>query len=602
MTDQRLITIDIVAGRTLYSRTVYTEYLPTTEDLNFYYRELCGLTDAIVTSTIVDVPPDFNQALVAFSEAIPTRFPNHDITATLEDAAKIENYHNYIKQLSEMEKSRAVLQVHIKTAATVPCGVPIADPPAASTIKKRPRTHRHAWVREILQSLESEMVVGDELVALENDDLIPHAWILTPVLGSVREERGSRILVDAVKGKHWECLLGSSLFPDFVVSRRISTHNWLFQHASADALLRATLDFYIASQNATLVGGLSGWIPIADKEFTLLINTFKKIKVNEQVLTSHTDPHHIYNVLNSIELRCLASKTTNTDICPLDTHMFRKYIHYVAQGMNMPPEKYQNLEGVSQVLRRWERSEFGFRGDIDPIIPAWSKMWKLVMAGKPTVERVALFLATLDAWNPMEGNLLSKDQCDTIAEQWISIFIANETVPAVGKYEIALIAYDETRRWCLQYLPAAIFEKVFKVDRVIRDTYVKLGFNVKKSHILRIVMGLQLRNPSKKTVYEGKVVDKTPDIPDPPMWVEHPYVPKKVPKPTAMGKIRGRPPHAGSIAEKARAGLIMNMMSGNPKSEESTDSASSGSSLNGSRDIPSAVAGENELIMNLGSI
>ena len=224
------------------------------------------------------------------------------------------------------------------------------------------------------------------------------------------------------------------------------------------------------------------------------------------------------------------------------------------------------------------------------------------MAGKPTVERVALFLATLDAWNPMEGNLLSKDQCDTIAEQWVSIFIANETVPAEGKYEIALIAYDETRRWCLQYLPAVIFEKVFKVDRVIRDTYVKLGFNVKKSHILRIVMGLKLRNPSKKTVYEGKVVDKTPDIPDPPMWVEHPYVPKKVPKPTAMGKIRGRPPHAGSIAEKARTGLIVNMMSGGPKSEENEDTASSGSSLNGSGDLPPAVAGENELILNLGSI
>ena len=600
MTDRRLITIDIVAGRTLYSRTVYTEYVPTTEDLNFYYRDLCGLTDAIITSTIVDVPPDFNQALVAFSETIPTRFPNHDITATLEDAAKIENYHNYIKQLSEMEKSRAVLQVHIKTAATVPGGVPIAESPATSNIKKRPRTHRHAWVREILQSLESDEIVGDELVAVENDDLIPHAWILTPVLRSIRDKRGSRILVDTVKGKHWECLLGSSLFPDFVVSRRISTHNWLFQHSSADNLLRATLDFYIASQNAALVGGLSGWIPIADKEFTLLINTFKKIKVNEQVLTSHMDPHHIYNVLNSIELRCLTSKTTNADIHPLDIHMFRKYIHYVAQGMNMSPEKYQNLEGVSQVLRRWERSEFGFRGDVDPIIPAWSKMWNLIMAGKPTVERVALFLATLDAWNPMEGNILSKDQCDTIAEQWISIFIANETVPAEGKYEIALIVYDETRRWCLQYLPVTVFEKVFKVDRVMRDVYVKSGFNVKKSHILRIVMGLKLRNPSKKTVYEGKVVDKTPDIPDPPMWVEHPYVPKSVPKPTAMGKIRGRPPHAGSIAEKARAGLIVNMMSGAPKSEESTDSASSGSSLNGTG--TPAVAGENELIMNLGSI
>ena len=153
MTEQRLVCIDIIAGRTLYSRTVYTEYLPTIEDLNFYYRELCGLTDAVVTANVIDVPPDFNQALVAFSETIPTRFPNYDITASLEEADKIAKYHDYIQQLSEMEKSRAKLQVHIKTAATVPGGFVGMSAPTAE-VKPRIRMRRHAWVREILESLE----------------------------------------------------------------------------------------------------------------------------------------------------------------------------------------------------------------------------------------------------------------------------------------------------------------------------------------------------------------------------------------------------------------------------------------------------------------
>jgi len=587
---KQLVCIDIVAGRTLYSRTIYTDYIPTPEDLNFYYKELCCLSDAVITSTVIDVPPDFNQALVAFSEAIPTRFPNYDITASFEDVDKITKYHDYIKQLSDMEKSRALLQVHIQTAATLPGGVPIAE---SSSIKKRPVLKRHAWVKEILASLESEEVVNDELTVVELDDLIPHAWILTPVLGSVRGEKGSRILVDPIKGKHWECLLGSSLFPDFVVSRRISTQNWLFQHESADALLKATLNFYIASQDTRIIGGLSGWIPVAEKEFALLMNTFKKIKVNERVLLSSSDPSHVYNILNSIELRCLASKTTHADIHPLSFHIFQKYFNYVAKALNIPPEKYQHIEGVGLILRRWERSELGFRGDVDPIVPAWSKMWGLIMAGAPSIERVALFLATLDAWNPMDGTLLTKEQCETIVEQWIPIFIGTETVREEGKFEIALVLYEETRRWCLQYLPAALFDKILKSDKMIRNCYVKAGFNIGKPYKLQTVTGLRLRNPSKKTVYEGKVVDKAPDIPEPQMYKPHPYVPKKAVATTAMGKFRGRPPNPGSIADGARSGLIVNLMNRCPE-----EASSSGSSLN----EPPSDDNTNELVMNLGTI
>jgi hypothetical protein len=602
MTDplRRLVCIDIVAAKNvLYSRTVYTEYVPTDEDLHFYYRELCGLTDAIVTATVIDVPPDFNEALVAFSEQIPTRFPTYDITATLEEADKIAKYHDYIQNLSEMEKSRAKLQVHIKTAATVPSGLFPAT--ATPDVKRRPILKRHAWVREILASFESEETVSDDLVTVESDNLIPHAWILTPVIGSVRADRGSRLLLDAIKGKHWECLLGSSLFPDFVVSRRISTQSWLFQHETADTLLRATLDFYIASQDATIVGGLSSWISIADKEIAMLMNAFKKIKVNERVLKNQEDPRHVYNVLNSIELRCLASKSTNPEIHPLSVHIFRKYFNYVALGLGIPPEKYQNNENITQILRRWERSEFGFRADVDPIVPAWSNMWKLVMAGAPTIERVSLFLATLDAWNPIESSMLSQDQCVSIATEWIRLFIANEVVREEGKYEIALVVYDETRRWCLQNLPVGMFEKILRSDTLIRDLYVTNNFIITKSSALRKMTGLRLRNPSKKTVYEGKVVDKAPGIPEPVMAKYHAYTPSKAVVPTSMGKFVGRPPKSGSAADNARKG-ILTLMGGGGGGSSSSSSTSTSSSASSMGEHGAPPEGENELIMNLGSI
>ena len=607
MTDppvKRLVCIDIAAGRTLYSRTVYTEYVPVTEDLNFYYRELCGITDAIITTTLIDVPPDFNQALVAFSEQIPTRFPAYDITGSLEEADKIAKYHDYIQNLSEMEKSRAKLQVHIQTPATVPNRT-FANA-AGGDVKTRPILKQHAWVRELLASLESEEATSDELVTVETDDLIPHAWVLTPVLGSVRGTRGSRLMVDAVRGKHWECLLGSSLFPDFVVSRRISTRGWLFQQEEADKMLRAMLDFYIASQDAKIVGGLSDWIPIADKESALMINTFKKIKVCERVIKNQADPNHVYNVINSIEMRCLASKTTNPEIHPLSIHIFRKYFNYVAQSLGIPSEKYNNSEGITQIFRRWERSELGFRGDVEPIVPAWSKMWNLVMAGAPTVERVILFLATLDAWNPIDGSMLSQDQCSSIAKQWIDIFAANEIIREEGKVEIALVVYDETRRWCLQYLPAGMFEKILSSSKYMTEHYIGKGYTMIVGGKIRKFTNTSLRTPSKKTLYEGKVVDKAPDIPEPKLWKEHPYKPKKPVTPTAMGKVRGRPPKEGSIADNMRKGIIT-LMSGSGGSGvvsgggESSGSTSSVSSFNGHPE-PEPDDGTNELIMNLGSI
>jgi hypothetical protein len=602
MTDpvKRLVCIDIAAGRTLYSRTVYTEYVPVTEDLNFYYRELCGITDAIITTTLIDVPPDFNQALVAFSEQIPTRFPAYDITGSLEEADKIAKYHDYIQNLSEMEKSRAKLQVHIQTPATVPSGT--FTPKASGSDVKRPILKQHAWVRELLASLESEEVPSDELVTVETDDLIPHAWVLTPVLGSVRGDRGSRLLVDAVKGKHWECLLGSSLFPDFIVSRRISTRGWLFQQEEADKMLRAMLDFYIASQDAKIVGGLSDWIPIADKDIGLLMTTFKKIKVCERVIKNQADPNHVYNVINSIEMRCLASKTTNPEIHPLSIHIFRKYFNYVAQSLGIPSEKYYNSEGITQIFRRWERSELGFRGDVDPIVPAWSKMWNLVMAGAPTVERVVLFLATLDAWNPMDGSTLSHDQCISIANQWVDIFAANELLRVEGKVEIALVVFDETRRWCLQYLPAGMFEKILSSSKYMTERYIGKGHTIIVGGSVRKFTNTSLRTPSKKTLYEGKVVDKTPDIPEPQLWKPHPYKPKKAVTPTAMGKVRGRPPKTGSVADNVRKGIVTLMSgSGGVSGGESSGSTSSVSSFNGQPELEPN-DGTNELVMNLGSV
>jgi hypothetical protein len=136
MTEARkLVSIDITTGGNIYSRTLYTDYIPTDEDLYYYYKILCGFSDAVIASTIIDVPADFNTALLSFSEQIPTRFPNYDITAPIADAEKIAKYHDYIVQLSEMERARAALNVHIHVSAATA---------AATTLTTRTTTFTRA--------------------------------------------------------------------------------------------------------------------------------------------------------------------------------------------------------------------------------------------------------------------------------------------------------------------------------------------------------------------------------------------------------------------------------------------------------------------------
>jgi hypothetical protein len=201
----------------------------------------------------------------------------------------------------------------------------------------------------------------------------------------------------------------------------------------------------------------------------------------------------------------------------------------------------------------------------------------------------------------MDGSTLSHDQCISIANQWVDIFAANELLRVEGKVEIALVVFDETRRWCLQYLPAGMFEKILSSSKYMTERYIGKGHTIIVGGSVRKFTNTSLRTPSKKTLYEGKVVDKTPDIPEPQLWKPHPYKPKKAVTPTAMGKVRGRPPKTGSVADNVRKGIVTLMSGSGGSGGESSGSTSSVSSFNGQPE-PEPNDGTNELVMNLGSV
>jgi hypothetical protein len=341
-------------------------------------------------------------------------------------------------------------------------------------------------------------VESNELVSAEIDSFVPLGWIFTPVVADIRDARGSRIVLDPALGSKWERLLGTDLFPDLVVSRRISTQTWAFQHATSDVLAKATLEWYLASQDATVKDGMSGWIQEADKEMTALFATFKRIKINEKLMRESLPKtgdkqSKVFTVVSTVEARCLASALEHEDIEALSMDQIQRFMKYVFRGFGIP--KDTAVEGVQQIYQRWVHGNLGFRPDATPLLESWTELWNVVMRGRATRDRVDLFLKTMDCWDPLEAGLMTATQRKDVESEWIKIFIDNMLLPGEKKDRLPTIPlYKHVEEWCKQYLPIGLFASNFS-PAAIGPVFTIRGFNKTKASGGRFMLGLKYKHP-----------------------------------------------------------------------------------------------------------
>jgi hypothetical protein len=515
-----LLSLEITTPTTVWNRTLYTSYIPTCEELEFYYSKLLEIQDVRVNVSTEAVPEDFNSALLLTRDSAPTSFPVYDLETAVADTQRRDQYMEFIKRLCDMERSRAVLRGFTAAAKSTPhvLEVPVDYEPNRHILQNR------AWVNELLKSLNEDFDFEDAsadsctdiVTATKSDEFIPIGWVFTPTAADVREKKGSRIVLDADIGKKWERLLGSDLFPDMIVSRRINTVNWAFQHPTSDALVRATLDWYIAAHDSRIQDGISDWVVDADRELNALFSTFKKIKVNERLimesLPKSTDKYsQVFKILSSMETQLLASSLEDPSIAPLEADLYRKYCIYMFRGMGIDREVYQGNDNVKQIWERWERSKLGFKHNGKPFVEAWAEMWNLVMRGKVTHERLVMFLRTLDCWDPMESSGITSLLRSAIASEWVRIFIDNETVlDDKGKIRSPHLQ-SHIKEYCYKYLPEAIFPTNFS-PMIVGPVLAKFGFTSVKTKIGRFTYGLRYKNPppeSEMATVETPVVKST---------------------------------------------------------------------------------------------
>jgi hypothetical protein len=500
---RKLISIEIKTPKHVYNRSVICAQEPVQTDLEYYYTRLCGL-DASVTFRILSIPEDFNEALLATIDRAPTKFPSHDLETGVDDDEKRKQYNNFITQLCEMEHSRAALRVFVRSEQ---------DAQESNTFTRRniKLDSTRNWVNQLLRTLNDEHDYEEQqqnqnelMVAPDCDAFCPIGWIFTPVVPEMRESKGSRIVLDPAIGQRWEKLLGTDLFPDLVVSRRISTLTWAFQHRTSDALVKATLEWYLASQDAEVKEGVSGWIPEADREMTALFASFKRIKVHERLIMeglpkASEKNGQLFTILSSVESRLLASSLETEEVHPCSHEVFQKYISYLFRGFGLAKETYSGNEAVNQILLRWARASLGFRGGVEPLLDSWKEMWQVVMRNRPTAERVYHFLKTLDCWDPIEASILSAPQKKVLATEWVNIYIDNETIAEEKAKERSTLLHSQTKDWCLKFLPESVFPTSF-TPMQIGPMYTQRGFNSIKRSDGRYTLGLRFKHQPTETV------------------------------------------------------------------------------------------------------
>ena len=389
-------------------------------------------------------------------ETGPVVFPVHDAAETTE--AKVAEYIHYVNQVCEMERSRTRMAMERK-------GGKGKGKQSEVRRGKGKCVGNRKWVDELLAALKAEPDAGKAIVPAESD-VVPSAWLLAPTAWAKRDRDGSLLVLDAAVGLFWEHRLGTALYPDFVVSRRLTTASWAFQHSSSSSLLSSVVQ-WLAAQHP------SGWLRNAEARVDGAVAPFlggapkesrgpkdgnadcgetekdkdkgkDAAETAEAAETTTTETIHV--LLQRIETSMLYSKAEVAEVEPLSIPTLTKLVDYMARSFGIPKETYADNASVSAVLRRWSLSQRGVSRRTKPLLASWKEVWGLLLGPKTpivgTAARVDLLVHTMDAWDLVEGAVMTEEARKELWDQWLGVFCDTELGPQKGG-KIPLTAMED---------------------------------------------------------------------------------------------------------------------------------------------------------------
>lgn len=501
---KKLINLQIASGDRVWNRCLLLDADLIESDIEYYYKTLLGFQDAVITIHSEEVPADFNKSLLSINDSAPSEFPANDLETPSADVERREKYNTFLHQLCEMERSRVALKFSLRNSAP-------REPTYTSAVAEDapyihagqiPMAQKTQWVKEILKELNAENDYDGAIVSSHGSKGSPYAWIFTPSVSHARKTVGSRVILDAAVGEKWERLLGTYIYPDIIVSRRISSSSWVFKHKLSDQLVENIVQWYLASQDAKVSDGISTFVVGAETVLFNLFAMFRRIKVSERFLTENQDDGDVaarmYKLLTAIETHQLMSADENASVQPISYDAFLKYVQYIFKASNIPRDEYYDDVGVDHVLNRWVKDHYGFKAGADPILSSWKEMWDCVMRGKPTAIKVNLFLASMDSWDPVANAMYSTIEKASIAQEWVRIFMDTQAVIEPKAKIKSIILYEQIRLWIVKFIPEHIFTSQL-TPMVIGPVLSKKGYDSRKTKDGRFTYGVRLRIPVAET-------------------------------------------------------------------------------------------------------
>jgi len=401
--------------------------------------------------------------------------------------AKVAEFIHYVNQVCEMERSRTRMAMERK-------GGKGRGKQSEARRGKRKCVGNRKWVDELLATLKADTrpSTTDALVPAESD-VVPAAWLFAPTAWVKRDKDGSLLVLDAAVGLAWEHKLGTDLYPDFVVSRRLTTASWVFQHPSSLSLLSSVV-LWLAAQHP------SGWVRDAEARVDGALAPFLggggapkdgdgpqegprdgDCEGGDNDRSSGEDKDKvaetIHVLLQRIEASMLVSKAELAEVEPLSIPTLTKLVDYMARSFGIPKETYADNASVSAVLRRWSLSQMGVSRKTKPLLASWKEVWALLIGAHKgiagtagTAGRVDLLVHTMDAWDLVEGAVMTEEARKELLDQWVAVFCDTELAPqkgssvaGVGRSKIPLTTMEDAALTFLRrFLPLACVPKRFR--------------------------------------------------------------------------------------------------------------------------------------------
>ncbi len=482
-----LVTLLIGSSGPTWIRNVLLDSVPEhlKEDMETYYRDFLGVGNVKVVYRTFEVPESFPLALLGPSE--PQTFPIFD-KEVMNELEK-EKYVALVERMVEMERMR------------VECGLSGEPASTGSSTPTAPTGRYEAWVEELLETLRQHEPQKEDTRSIPDDATV--AWIITPVLESERAKKGCRILTDMELGKYWASRLGTDLFPDLVICRRLSTCRWRIRNQHADLLAKAAIDWYVAGQTliAGPLPGLSAWIQQADRDLASVLLPFQNVGLAEAFHPSGEDTtHSLTSILQSLEgTHILCSLTnTNTSIYKPTRDQWTRYMRHIFRMHGILTGVIDSYwQGVEDCIALWIRGGQGVDVGNTALFDAWKPIWNKLFRDRDSITidvKFGEFLDTLDLHVPMTVIGMQSYEKMAIANIWIQMFFEEELVEDTTGILHASVLYDSVRTFVFRYCPK------LAVDSVVQPTslapyFTTRGYASTRTKKGRFITGLRYKNP-----------------------------------------------------------------------------------------------------------